>query len=146
MVNGVLRATVYEPVLRLMVVRSRSRFDTEMGKVMAMLATFAVSGVLHELMFVYVSHSAATGEMTAFFVLHGLATVAEVAVSKRFAGRRGLPTWMRRALTLAFLYATVSWFFMRPLRRSGTDVQALAEYHKLQAALFSPFFTRGLSH
>lgn len=150
MVNSVLRATVYRPLLKLlsgMVFTSHFANPNASSKeklprapfwarAVSMLATFVVSGVLYELIFVYVSKSEPTGEMTAFFLVHGFATILESALAK---GNVQVPRAISRLFTLVFLYITVSVFFLRPLRRSGTDLQAIAEYHRLQTTILSPF-------
>ncbi|XP_038972546.1 probable long-chain-alcohol O-fatty-acyltransferase 5, partial [Phoenix dactylifera] len=65
MVSSILRPSVYDPV--------QARWGLDAG----ILATFFVSGLMHELMFYYLTLALPTGEVTAFFVLHGLLTVVE---------------------------------------------------------------------
>ncbi|MCO5610628.1 hypothetical protein L7F22_064867 [Adiantum nelumboides] len=48
------------------------------ARAVAMLVTFAVSGLVHELIFYYINKSKVTGEVTAFFILHGCTTAIEV--------------------------------------------------------------------
>ncbi|KAM0878618.1 hypothetical protein ACQ4PT_034751 [Festuca glaucescens] len=65
MVPGALRPSVYRPV--------RARLGAPAG----VLATFLVSGLMHVLMFYYITLEAGTGEVTAFFLLHGACVVAD---------------------------------------------------------------------
>jgi len=107
MVPGVLRPCVYRPV--------RARLGATAG----VLAAFLVSGAMHEVMFYYITLEAGTGEVTAFFALHGACAVAE-----RWWQGRGLwrpPRPAATVLTLAFVAGTGSWLFFAPVIRSGLD-------------------------
>ncbi|CAD6263447.1 unnamed protein product [Miscanthus lutarioriparius] len=108
MVPGVLRPCVYRPV--------RARFGAAAG----VLAAFLVSRAMHEVMFYYITLEAGTGEVTAFFALHGACVVAE----RWMARQRGVwrpPRPVATALTLAFVTGTGSWLFFAPVIRSGLD-------------------------
>ncbi|CAL5068295.1 unnamed protein product [Urochloa decumbens] len=124
MVPGVLRPCVYRPV--------RAR----LGPAAGLLAAFLVSGVMHEVMFYYITLEAGTGEVAAFFALHGACAVAE----RWCAGRRGggmwrLPRPVATALTLAFVTGTGSWLFFAPVIRSGLDKAIVAECEGMLAFL-----------
>jgi hypothetical protein len=47
---------------------------------LALFSCFVVSGLMHELLFVYISLSWATGEVTAFVTLHGILAALEVFI------------------------------------------------------------------
>ncbi|MCO5595240.1 hypothetical protein L7F22_049279 [Adiantum nelumboides] len=115
------------------------------ARAVAMLVTFAVSGLVHELIFYYINKSRATGEVTAFFILHGCATAVEVLLKKTMLAHLRLPRPLSIALTLAFLYTTAAWLFMPPLTRYGADINTIAEYQRLQSTLLS-LFTNNTSH
>ncbi|MCO5613045.1 hypothetical protein L7F22_067319 [Adiantum nelumboides] len=115
------------------------------ARAVAMLVTFAVSGLVHELIFYYINKSRATGEVTAFFILHGCATAVEVLLKKTMLAHLRLPRPLSIALTLAFLYTTAAWLFMPALTRYGADINTIAEYQRLQSALLS-LFTNNASH
>jgi hypothetical protein len=121
MVPGVLRPCVYRPV--------RARLGAAAG----VLAAFLVSGAMHEVMFYYITLEAGTGEVTAFFALHGACVVAE----RRWRGS-GLwrpPRPVATALTLAFVTGTGSWLFFAPVIRSGLDKAIIAECEGMLALL-----------
>ena len=127
-VHSLLKEAVYKPVLAL----NGKRGSTSVKKKwVAMVSTFGVSAVMHEIIFVVVSRSPPTGEMSVFFLLHGLVT----SIRKPNLGHIELPKWMKHVTTCCILYITVSIFFLRPLRRSGTDRQAIAEYHHFQSSI-----------
>ncbi|CAL5027020.1 unnamed protein product [Urochloa decumbens] len=120
MVPGVLRPCVYRPV--------RARLGAAAG----LLAAFLVSGVMHEVMFYYITLEAGTGEVTAFFALHGACAVAErwcAGAARRCWRTRTppLPRPVATALTLAFVTGTGSWLFFAPVIRSGLDKAIVAE-------------------
>uniref|UniRef100_A0ACD5UKY7 Uncharacterized protein n=1 Tax=Avena sativa TaxID=4498 RepID=A0ACD5UKY7_AVESA len=122
MVPGTLRPSVYRPV--------RARLGAPAG----VLATFLVSGLMHEVMFYYITLEGGTGEVTAFFVLHGACVVAE----RWCARQRGLwrpPRAVATAATLAFVAGTASWLFFAPVIRSGLDKAIVAECEGMMAAL-----------
>lgn len=110
-----------------------------MARAVALLATFLVSGLIHELIFYYINKSRATGEVTAFFILHGFATAMEVFVRRSFPSQVRVPRAISIILTMTFLYTTAAWLFMPALSRAGADTQIIAEYHQLQTAVLNLF-------
>jgi hypothetical protein len=71
-VSAVLRAAVYNPL------RARA------GKEAGLLATFLVSGLMHEALLCYSTLQRPTGKMAAFFLLHGACRVAEDWCARRW--------------------------------------------------------------
>ncbi|CAM0906153.1 unnamed protein product [Alopecurus aequalis] len=122
MVPGALRPSVYRPV--------RARLGAPAG----VLATFLVSGLMHEVMFYYITLEAGTGEVTAFFVLHGVCVVAERWYARQRCLWR-LPRAAATAATLVFVVGTASWLFFAPVIRSGLDKAIVAECEGMLAAL-----------
>ncbi|KAK3142367.1 hypothetical protein QOZ80_4BG0345610 [Eleusine coracana subsp. coracana] len=118
-VPALLRPCVYRPV------RARS------GSAAAgVVAAFLVSGVMHEVMFYYITMRPGNGEVTAFFAIHGACTVAE----GWWCARRP-PRPVATALTLAFVMGTASWLFFAPVVRSGLDKVIVAECEAVVAFL-----------
>ncbi|EOA15172.1 hypothetical protein CARUB_v10028555mg [Capsella rubella] len=119
MVPAIFRVAVYTPVRRL----AKRIMNSDQALFLGVFATFLVSGAVHELIFFYITHDMPTGEVTWFFVLHGLCTAAEVAVKKQTVVKR----WWRvsptmsvsQLLTVAFVVVTSGWLFFPPLIRSG---------------------------
>ncbi|KAK7333428.1 hypothetical protein VNO80_30200 [Phaseolus coccineus] len=128
MVTGILRPTVFHPVYSI-----STRFVAPSRALStAVLATFIVSGLMHELIYYYLTRAPPTWEVTCFFVLHGVCTAAEVAVKKVML-RHGwrLHGVVSGPLVLVFLAATGSWLFFPQLLRSGVDRKAIEEYATL---------------
>ncbi|EAY94574.1 hypothetical protein OsI_16351 [Oryza sativa Indica Group] len=147
-VPAVLRPCVSHPV--------RARVgEGAAGFAAGVLAAFFVSGVMHELMFYYITLRPPTGEATAFFTLHGALAVAE----GWWAAREGWPRPPRpvaTALTLALVMSTGFWLFFPPITRAGADKVVIAESEAVvafvrdtgiwaAASVHSAFFDRPLA-
>lgn len=127
MVTSILRPTVYKPI--------RSICTPILGGnwslVPAILASFLVSGLMHEVIYYYMSRASPTWEVTWFFVLHGACVAAEIAVKKALNGRCRLHRAVSGPLTIAFVAVTGAWLFFPQLIRYGVDLKAINEYHIL---------------
>ncbi|CAF1894941.1 unnamed protein product [Brassica napus] len=120
MVPAILRPAVYNPVQRI----AERTMSSDQARFLAVFATFIVSGAVHELIFFYVTHEMPTGEVTWFFLLHGVCTAAEVAVKKMtFVRRWTLGPMASRLLTVGFVVLTSGWLFFPPLIRNGMFVR-----------------------
>lgn len=127
MVTSILRPTVYHPVRRW----AGALFGAEAAQLLGILAVFAVSGVMHEAMFYYLTLAEPTWEVTCFFLLHGMATATEVVAKKAVAPHHHLPPAVSAVLTLTFVGGTVFWLFFPPILRGGTDAKVIEEYRLL---------------
>ncbi|KAF8653192.1 hypothetical protein HU200_062642 [Digitaria exilis] len=125
MVTAILRPSVYDPV------RARA------GKPTAAMATFLVSGLMHEAMIYYLTLRSPTGEMTAFFVLHSACCVAEAFCARRWAvkGWAPPPRPVATLLVVVFVAGTAFWLFFPPICREGSE-EALLEEWAAVAAFF----------
>uniref|UniRef100_A0ACD5TTA1 Uncharacterized protein n=1 Tax=Avena sativa TaxID=4498 RepID=A0ACD5TTA1_AVESA len=115
MVPAILRPSVYGPV--------RSRF----GEAAGVLASFLVSGLMHELIFYYMMWQPPSGDVAAFFVLHGACSVAETWWA-RHAGWWRPPRVVAVPLTLAFVGGTGLWLFFPAMMRGGLDELILQDF------------------
>ncbi|PAN37504.1 hypothetical protein PAHAL_7G110500 [Panicum hallii] len=119
-VPAVLRPSVYGPV------RARA------GRAAGVLATFLVSGLMHEVMVCYLTLRPPTGEMAAFFLIHGACCVAE-----GWCAARGWPPTPPRPvatlLVVAFVAGTAFWLFFPPINRDGGDEVLLEEWTAVAA-------------
>ncbi|KAM7492746.1 hypothetical protein LguiA_035667 [Lonicera macranthoides] len=132
MVTSILRPTVYNPVRR------------KWGQLAGVLATFFVSGIVHEVIYYYLTRVDPTWEVTWFFVLHGVCTAAEIAVKKAVGDRWRLHRAVSGPLTLVFVTVTAVWLFFPQIVRNGVDQKAIEEYGILIRFVRerSMFFTR----
>jgi len=125
MVTRILRPTIYDPVRHII----KSYVGSTYATLAATLATFVVSGLIHEVIYYYLARVPPTWEVTWFFVLHGVCTSIEVAV-KKVVLRRGwrLHRAVSGPLTITFLAVTGNWLFFPQLLRNGVDRKGIAEY------------------
>ncbi|XP_057960730.1 acyl-CoA--sterol O-acyltransferase 1-like [Malania oleifera] len=124
MVPSILRPAVHDPVLR-----GSTRFTSRRSaRLIAVISTFLVSGLMHELIFFYLGRIQPTWEITWFFLLHGACLAAEIAAKKSFAAQWQVPRVAAAALTVGFVMVTGFWLFFPQLLRCKADVRALEEY------------------
>ncbi|KAF8675865.1 hypothetical protein HU200_047357 [Digitaria exilis] len=122
MAVDLLRASAYDPV--------RARWGRDAGVV----AAFLMSGLLHELLYWYLTLRRPTGEMLLFFMLHAASQIAE-----RWARKAGLwrpPRAAAYLLVTAFMVVTISEMFFGPFVRAGTDVRLTEETAALVALVW----------
>lgn len=125
MVTSILRPTVYLPTRDLLT----GMLGRQVATLTAVMSTFIVSALMHELIFFYLGREKPTFEVTRFFLLHGVCLCAEIAAKKRFGGgKRRIPRWVSGPATLGFMAATGVWLFLPPLLRSVMDARGLQEY------------------
>ena len=107
--SNILRAAVHDPVRALW------------GRGAGVMASFLVSGLMHEIVFFYMSIRLPNGQVGSFFVVHGICTVAEMFVKKWWMGRgmRPLPPLLTAPLTVGFVVWTSWWMFMPQIVRSA---------------------------
>ncbi|KAJ4837261.1 hypothetical protein Tsubulata_013417 [Turnera subulata] len=123
MVTNLLSHTIFKPV--------RSSLETLLGQwapLPATLATFVVSGLMHELIFYRLTRISPSWEVTCFFVLQGLCVVVEFGLKTLLAGRWRLYPAASTLLTVGFVLATANWLLFPPLVRTGADERVSDEY------------------
>ncbi|PRQ49539.1 putative long-chain-alcohol O-fatty-acyltransferase [Rosa chinensis] len=119
MVTKILRPIVYDPI-RYMCAR--------WARLLAIMSTFVVSGLMHEVIYYYLTRVQPTWEVTWFFVLQGACMVVEVEMKKAETGTWLLHSAISGLLTLVFLAVTANWLFFPQLLSNGVDIKALGEY------------------
>ncbi|CAI9283496.1 unnamed protein product [Lactuca saligna] len=124
MVTRILRPTVYDPIREI----SLPVLGKLWSRLPAIFATFLVSGLMHELIYLYITRVQPTWEVTWFFVLQGVCTAVEVAVKKAAKGKFQLHRAMSGPLTVVFVAVTGVWLFLPQILRNGVDVKAINEY------------------
>ncbi|GJN27252.1 hypothetical protein PR202_gb15257 [Eleusine coracana subsp. coracana] len=125
-VSALLRQCVHRPV------RAGLGGGGPAAHAAGMLASFVVSGLMHEAMFAYATLRPPTGEATAFFALHGACAVAEGWWAAHARWPRP-PRAVATPLTLAFVLVTGFWLFFPPITRPGADKQVVAESEAIVA-------------
>ncbi|CAH8358810.1 unnamed protein product [Eruca vesicaria subsp. sativa] len=122
MVSAVLRSTVHIPVQRF-----ATRFlGPNTAVLVGVMASFLVSGLMHELVYFYAIRLPPTWEVTCFFVLHGVATTIEIAVKRKLRWRpphRGVSG----LAVLVFVGVTGAWLFLPQLLRNNVHEKGISE-------------------
>ncbi|XP_078167085.1 putative long-chain-alcohol O-fatty-acyltransferase 4 [Carex rostrata] len=114
MVSAILRPSVYVPV------------RSCMGRGAAVIATFIVSGVMHELMFYYITLLPPNGEGLMFFILHGICTAVEGWWAQHEKWWRP-PKILAMVGTIVFVTGTSFWLFYPAMFRGGAQEKGFME-------------------
>lgn len=145
--SDTLRDAVYRPLFDALVSAptdtcTKGAPGRERARVVASLATFFVSGVMHEFI-IFCLTGVVSLEMVAFFSLHGALVVAESAAARILAAATGGPVWLRvpivvrRFATVSLIVVTGHWLFFEPMVRHAIDAKAGANMHTLYDSLIS---------
>ena len=115
--SDILRGTIYEPTRE-----SLERFlGVKLGKVVALIATLVVSGIMHEIMFYHMTCGMKpTWEVTQFFVLQAVYMALEVAVKgfwTRSLCQPPLHPIVSVSLTISFVLVMSYWLLVLPVWR-----------------------------
>ncbi|KAJ1428686.1 Wax synthase domain [Sesbania bispinosa] len=129
-VNRLLHPTVYVPV-----VSASSRVvGRKWAPLPAIVATFAVSAIMHELIFYYIKREQRTWEAwepswdaTCFFLIHGVCLAIELGIKKELKGKWQLPRAISWPLTVVFIFYTTLWLFVPALVRCHIYEKATRE-------------------
>ncbi|CAI9086896.1 OLC1v1020819C1 [Oldenlandia corymbosa var. corymbosa] len=123
MASKILRPTVYDPV--------RSFCEPMAGRkwspIPAVMATFLVSGLMHEWILYNIGRVKPTGELTCFFLLQGASVAAEIGIKRILSGRFQVPVALSRLLQIAFVLSSSFWLFFPPFRRGKADTKTCTE-------------------
>ncbi|XP_027061555.1 acyl-CoA--sterol O-acyltransferase 1-like [Coffea eugenioides] len=123
-VTNALRHTIYKPVRSISAVVLGNRS----AALPAIFATFLVSGLMHELIYYYLSGVKPSWEVTWFFVLHGICVVIEMVLKTALGGKWAVPRLIAAPLTLGFVISTGMWLFFPPLTEMGIDKMVFEEF------------------
>nr|XP_043629699.1 probable long-chain-alcohol O-fatty-acyltransferase 1 [Erigeron canadensis] len=136
MVTGILHPTVYIPVRLFLLNKKCTR---NMAMLLAVMATFMVSGLMHELIFYYIGTrlKPPTWEVTCFFLTHGVLLCAELVLKRRLSFLR-IPRMISGPLALSVVMVTSFWLFFPPFLRCDTEVRSCQEF-----VAFLEFVIRG---
>lgn len=124
MVTNILRPIVYDPVRYIVA----DRIPRKWAPIPAVLATFFVSGLMHEVFFYYIGRLKPSGEAMMFFLIHGVALSLEIVIKKILNGKFLVPRIISGPLALAFIIFTSFWLFFPPFLRGNTELKLCTEY------------------
>ncbi|XP_012065718.1 acyl-CoA--sterol O-acyltransferase 1-like [Jatropha curcas] len=128
-ISSILRSSVHDPTLKI----STRMIGRNCARVLAILATFFVSAIMHELIFFYLGRARPTWQVTWFFILHGFCLVVEVLFKRVvIKDKWRLPRMISCILTIGFVMVTGFWlFFPQLINQCRMDVRAVEEYEAL---------------
>ncbi|CAM8903186.1 unnamed protein product [Rhodiola kirilowii] len=129
-VTSILRPTVYEPTMNI-ITGPTCQLSRNQAEPIAVLATFGVSAIMHELMIYNLGRLHPTGKMSSFFLLHGLCVVSETAVLRRLKGKWRVPRVVSSSYTILIVMSTAIWLFFPDFLRARADVKSFQEYAAL---------------
>ncbi|PIA30641.1 hypothetical protein AQUCO_05400022v1 [Aquilegia coerulea] len=106
---------------------SMNFLGNDLATLLAAFSTFVASGVIHEMMYYYLSRETPTWEVTCFFVLHGILVDLEIVVKKAMKDKWRIHPVVSWAYTFFILMATGNWLFFPQLLRANIDVRISIE-------------------
>ncbi|KVH88673.1 acyl-CoA--sterol O-acyltransferase 1-like [Cynara cardunculus var. scolymus] len=127
MVNRILYPTIYNPVRTL----STKVIGRMWAPVPAVLTTFAVSGLMHELIFYYFTRDWPTWHTMLFFCIHGVSLVTEIMIKKSVNFRWSLPRHIATPLVMVFVLWTSYLLFFPELLRCKIIERAFEDYRAM---------------
>lgn len=127
MATNILQPTVYKPTVKI----ASKVVGRTWAPLPAVMATFLVSAMMHELIFYYLGRMKPNWEITWFFVIHGIALTLEILMKKVLPEKRGIPVAVSLPVTLFFIFSTSIWLFFPQFVRLKLDVRAFEEYAAL---------------
>ncbi|GAV65207.1 MBOAT_2 domain-containing protein [Cephalotus follicularis] len=117
----ILRLTIYEPTQNSL----KGVIGIGQAKVVALISTLVVSGVMHEMLFYYITCGRRpTWEVTWFFLLHGLCMIFEAGSMHffRVMGWTLVHPAVSVSSTLGFVLVTFYWLLALPVWRNGQNI------------------------
>ncbi|CAO2823600.1 unnamed protein product [Amaranthus hypochondriacus] len=113
----ILRKTVYNPTQKL----SEPLVRVSVGKIVALVVTLVISGLMHEMMFYHMTCGMKpTWEVTKFFVLQGICMALEIGIKRfwvRILGWPSIHQVFSVPLTLGLVIAMSYWLIFVPVWR-----------------------------
>ncbi|KAK3223885.1 hypothetical protein Dsin_010910 [Dipteronia sinensis] len=129
MATNILHLSVYQPAKKMFTRVLGCRWATPS----AVVATFLVSGLFHELMFYHSMRMKPTGELTlCFFLLQGICVAVEIELKKTFK-KWHFPWSISVLLTFGLLIVTTYWLYFSPMKRYKAYDRVLDEYGAISA-------------
>nr|XP_023891297.1 probable long-chain-alcohol O-fatty-acyltransferase 5 [Quercus suber] len=126
---SILHSTVYKPVCHWSQHIIGSRWAADLVPLLAVFMTFLVSGLMHEVLFYYLTRVPPTFEVTSFFIVQGICVIIEVVFKRKvITDRWRLHRAISRTLTIGFLVGTSVWLFLPQLLRNGVFDKAIREH------------------
>ncbi|KAI3456533.1 hypothetical protein Pfo_013196 [Paulownia fortunei] len=119
-----LRSAVFDP--------TRHHTSRVLGRkwaaILALLVTFVVSDLMHEIIFYYLGRVRSGWGTPLFFLVQGLCVVIESMLKRKIDARWRLPQIIMGPLIFGFVICTFMWLVLPELLEHNVDDRALDEY------------------
>ncbi|XP_021758700.1 long-chain-alcohol O-fatty-acyltransferase-like [Chenopodium quinoa] len=137
MVTDVLRHTIYVPMR---VFLSKNNVRQQKVLIPSVMTVFLVSGLIHELIFYYLTFVSPTWEVTCFFGLNGILVILESYLKKNLGHKLRLHWALSGPLSLGLVMGTGYLLFFPPFLRNQVDVRIAEEAQALFKFIGSQLF------
>ncbi|KAI3851126.1 hypothetical protein MKW98_013932 [Papaver atlanticum] len=118
-VSSLLRSLIYEPVRRIT--------KQSWGIYVAILATFSVSGLMHELIIFYIGRKIPQGNLFVFFILHGIGMSVEIYLKRSSNGKCQLHRLGSQLILSGMLVLSCYYLINPSLERNRVDLMVNKE-------------------
>ncbi|XP_073057555.1 acyl-CoA--sterol O-acyltransferase 1-like [Primulina eburnea] len=122
--SSALRSTVFNPIFR----KLWSAGYKKGAIIVAMLATFLVSSLMHDLVFYYLGDVKPAWGTTLFFLMHGIFCLVENILKREFGLKWEPPQLIIGPLIFVFALGTFMWLVLPELIQHKVDDRAIEEY------------------
>ncbi|MCL7039922.1 hypothetical protein MKW94_016515 [Papaver nudicaule] len=119
MVSSILKSIVYKPVRRV--------FKKSWGVYVAILATFFVSGLMHELLFFYMSRKQPCWDVTGYYILNGICLAMEIKVKRCLNGKWQLNRLISQPVVTGFFICSTFWLLLPAFGRLRAEIVVIEE-------------------
>lgn len=125
--TDVLRLTVYNPIFH----HTSRTLGPYWALIAAIMGSFFVSALMHELIFYHLCRVGPTWGSTLFFFVQGLCLVVEIGLKRKLNISRRLPRVITGPLIFTFMICMFVWLVMPIVVRFNIDTRVVEEYAAL---------------
>lgn len=122
--TDILRLTIFRPIYKYVT----KILGRTWAYFFAIMGTFLVSGLMHELLNYHIFRTGSNWGYTYFFVMQGLSVVIEGDLKKKFARRWHLPEVIVAPMVIGFIMSTFVWLVILDLMQRNIDTIVVKEY------------------
>ncbi|KAL3820796.1 hypothetical protein ACJIZ3_006701 [Penstemon smallii] len=119
-----LRAAVFRPTFY----HVNQAVGQKCAAALALMGSFLVSALMHEILFYYLGRVRPTWSTTLFFFIHGILLIVESVVKNKVDAKWQLPPVIIGPLIFVFVICTFMWMPLQELLEYDVDKRALEEY------------------
>ncbi|XP_074370087.1 long-chain-alcohol O-fatty-acyltransferase-like [Apium graveolens] len=122
--SDILRLTIFRPIYNYV----KKILGRTWAYFLAIMATFLVSGLMHELLNYQLFRTGPNWGYTYFFVMQGLCVVIEGELKKKFSSRWHPPRVIVSPMIIGFIMITFVWLVILDLMQKNVDTLMVKEY------------------